>query len=188
MREFEDNERDYSRDEVIFDPDTIEREREAAEEERMRRRIRREIIRVNRGDHDEEIAQERELMEEEEREQSEQEAKQREREMREQRSILRNIATGHFLTTNSAQQYYRYMIIIAAMCFVSIFLTFMSLNADREYRILQERASVLRERSVLVEEQRYGISSKHEVKRMLSERSMELIDLRNNSRLIEKKQ
>ena len=38
-----------------------------------------------------------------------------------------------------------------------------------------------------MEEERYGISSKHEVKRMLEERGIELIDLRNNSRLIEKK-
>ena len=187
MREFEDNQREYSEDEAIFDPETIERERRAAEEEQMRRRIRREIIRVNQGEHDDEIAEERERMAEEERERQEREAREKERERKQQRSIVRNLATGNFLTSDGAQQYYRYMIAIAAMCFFSIFLTFMSLNADRECRILEERASVLRERSVLIEEQRYGISSKHEVKRMLRERNMELIDLRNNSRLIEKK-
>ena len=174
MREYDDIEREYSDDEVAFDPE---------EEERMRRRIRREIIRVNQGERDEEIEAERERMAEEEREKQEAE----EKEKRNQRSIVKNLATGNFLTSEGAQQYYPYLIAIAAMCFFSIFLTFMSLNADRECRILEERASVLRERSVLMEEERYGISSKHEVKRMLEERGIELIDLRNNSRLIEKK-
>ena len=183
MREFDDTEREYSDDEVTFDPEAVERERQAREEERMRRRIRREIIRVNQGERDEELEAERERMAEEEREKQEAE----EREKRNQRSIVKNITTGNFLTSEGAQQYYPYLIAIAAMCFFSIFLTFMSLNADRECRILEERASVLRERSVLMEEERYGISSKHEVKRMLEERGIELIDLRNNSRLIEKK-
>lgn len=183
MREIDDTEREYSDDEVAFDPDAVEREKQAREEERMRRRIRREIIRVSQGERDEEIEAEKERMAEEEQEKREAE----EREKRSQNSIVKNIATGNFLTSEGAQQYYPYLIVIAVMCFFSIFLTFMSLNADRECSILEERASVLRERSVLTEEERYGISSKHEVKRMLEERGIELIDLKNNSRLIEKK-
>lgn len=182
MRDYDDMEREYSADEVAFDPEAVEREKQAKEEERMRRRIRREIIRVNQGERDEEIEAEKERMAEEEREAEE--AKEQER--RSQRSIMKNITTGNFLTSEGAQQYFPYLIAIAAMCFFSIFLTFMSLNADRECRILEERASVLRERSVLVEEERYGISSKHEIQRMLNERGIELIDLKNNSRLIEK--
>ena len=119
MREFNDTEREYSDDEVTFDPEAVERERQAEEEERMRRRIRREIIRVNQGERDEELEAERERMAEEEREKQEAE----EREKRNQRSIVKNLATGNFLTSEGAQQYYPYLIAIAAMCFFSIFLT-----------------------------------------------------------------
>ena len=43
------------------------------------------------------------------------------------------ITTGKILTEGSLP-YHRYFIAIAIMCFFSIFLTFMSLNADREDR------------------------------------------------------
>ena len=178
----DDLEREYSDEEVQFDPEAIEEEKRRADEERMRRRIRREIILVNQGQREAEIEAERQRMAEEE---SERKAKE-EQKRKESRSIVKNLTTGNFLTSDGAQQYYRYFIAIAAMCFFSIFLTFMSLNADRECRILEEHASVLRERSVLIDEERYGISSKHEIERMLKARGIELIDLSNNSRLIEK--
>jgi hypothetical protein len=71
------------------------------------------------------------------------------------------------------------------MCFVSIFLTFMLLNADREYRRKNEYAKVLYERSVLMDERRYNLSSKRAVTERLREYGIELIDLSNDSRVIE---
>ena len=52
------------------------------------------------------------------------------------------ITTGKILTEGSLP-YHRYFIAIAIMCFFSIFLTFMSLNADREYRQRERYASIL---------------------------------------------
>ena len=52
------------------------------------------------------------------------------------------ITTGKILTDGSLPTH-RYFIIIAIMCFFSIFLTFMSLNANREYRQREKYATVL---------------------------------------------
>jgi hypothetical protein len=95
------------------------------------------------------------------------------------------ITTGKILTEGSLP-YHHYFIAIAFMCFFSIFLTFMSLNADREYRQREKYASVLHERVVLREEQRYELSSKSAVTNRLKSHSIELIELSKNSRIIEK--
>ena len=72
------------------------------------------------------------------------------------------------------------------MCFLSIFLTFMSLNANREYRQREQYASVLHERSVLKEEERYSLSSKSVVTKRLEQHGIKLIDLTKESRLLDK--
>lgn len=95
------------------------------------------------------------------------------------------ITTGKILTEGSLP-YHRYFIAIAIMCFFSIFLTFMSLNADREYRQRERYASILHERAVLKEEQRYSLSSKSAVTNRLKQHGIELIDLSKDSRIIER--
>lgn len=95
------------------------------------------------------------------------------------------ITTGKILTEGSLP-YHRYFIAIAIMCFFSIFLTFMSLNADREYRQRERYASILHERSVLKEELRYSLSSKRAVTSRLKRHNIELIELSKESRIIEK--
>jgi hypothetical protein len=95
------------------------------------------------------------------------------------------ITTGRILPKGSLR-FHRLFIAIAVMCFISIFLTFMSLNASREYRKREQYASVLHERSVLKEEERYELSSKPAVTKRLKDHGIELIDLTKNSRLIEK--
>ncbi|MBO7190339.1 MAG: hypothetical protein J6V55_07115 [Alistipes sp.] len=95
------------------------------------------------------------------------------------------ITTGKILTEGSLP-YHRYFIAIAIMCFFSIFLTFMSLNADREYRQRERYASILHERSVLKEELRYSLSSKSAVTARLKKHNIELIELSKDSRIIEK--
>lgn len=95
------------------------------------------------------------------------------------------ITTGKILTEGSLP-YHRYFIAIAIMCFFSIFLTFMSLNADREYRQRERYASILHERAVLKEEQRYGLSSKSAVTNRLKQHGIELVDLSKESRIIER--
>lgn len=95
------------------------------------------------------------------------------------------ITTGKILTEGSLP-HHRYFIAIAVMCFFSIFLTFMSLNADREYRQREQYASVLHERAVLKEELRYNLSSKSAVTSRLKRHNIELIELSKDSRIIEK--
>jgi hypothetical protein len=95
------------------------------------------------------------------------------------------ITTGKILTEGSLP-YHRYFIAIAVMCFLSIFLTFMSLNADREYRQREAYASILHERAILREEKRYSLSSKSEVTSRLKRHGIELVELSKNSRIIEK--
>lgn len=95
------------------------------------------------------------------------------------------ITTGKILTDGSLP-HHKYFIAIAVMCFFSIFLTFMSLNADREYRKREDYASVLHERAVLKEELRYSLSSKSAVTTRLKRHNIELIELSKDSRIIEK--
>jgi hypothetical protein len=176
------NDERYTPEEESYDPEGIAELRRQEEEERLNRRIRREIIRIESGESDEAIEEERQRMEEEEEERKATE----ERKARRSRSILFNIFTGGFLSTDGATKYYRMLIAIAAMCFICIFLTFLSLNADREYRQREKYASVLHERVVLREEQRYELSSKSAVTNRLKSHGIELIELSKNSRIIEK--
>lgn len=92
--------------------------------------------------------------------------------------------SGRMLTDSTLS--FRYFVTIATMCFLSIFLTFMSLNANREYRQREQYASVLHERSVLKEEERYSLSSKSAVTKRLEQHGIKLIDLTKESRLLDK--
>jgi hypothetical protein len=78
------------------------------------------------------------------------------------------------------------LIAIAVMCFICIFLTFLSLNADREYRLLEKRALVLRERAIIFEDRKYSISTREEVNKLLEKHGIELKDLDHDSRVIRK--
>ena len=174
------NDERYTPEEESFDPEGIAELRRKEEEEELRRRIRREIIKVTEAEGDDDLEQERQRLAEEEAEREAEE----ERSKRRQNSILINIFTGGFLSSDSASIYYRMLIAIAAMCFVCIFLTFMSLNADREYSELEIRASVLRERAILFEEQRYDISTREKVDKILERHNIHLVELDEDSRVI----
>ena len=163
------------------------------EEELRKRRIRKEIIRVDaeedEDDEEDEEAEDEDVDddaddEEEDGGDEEQDDDKVDEGAKPSRSIWKHIVTGGFITSDNASQYYRYLIAIAIMCFVSIFLTFMSLNADSEYRRKESELAVLRERSVLKSEERYRISSRDEVVRMLKESDgIEMVDQNNSQRM-----
>lgn len=164
------------------------------EEELRKRRIRKEIIRVDAEEdeddeedeeaEDEDVDDEADDEEEEDGGDEEQDDDKVDEGAKPSRSIWKHIVTGGFITSDNASQYYRYLIAIAIMCFVSIFLTFMSLNADSEYRRKESELAVLRERSVLKSEERYRISSRDEVVRMLKESDgIEMVDQNNSQRM-----
>lgn len=144
-------------------------------------RVKREVIIVNSKASEEEESEEYDSEEAHDEEDGESGDGKR-RTKRERPWML--FTTGGILTEGTLP-YYRYFIAIAVMCFLSIFLTFMSLNADREYRRREKYATVLHERSVLKEEERYSLSSKSSVTKRLKEYGIELVDLSKESRLIE---
>ena len=172
--------RDREREDVIFD---IDAENELAAE--RKRRIRREVVRLDeeptRSGEEEYDEDDYEAAEEEVDDEAGEDVAVTPR----SKSIWQHITTGSFFTSG-AVQYYRYLIAIAVMYFISIFLTFVSLNADREYRKLESYATVLNERSILKEEERFSLSSKHAIEERLRSYGIELIDLSAKSRLIEK--
>ncbi|MBE6203386.1 MAG: hypothetical protein E7135_06995 [Rikenellaceae bacterium] len=174
------------------------------EEELRKRRIRREIVRVEEDDEDDELEEDIDDEIEDDAEDDEQTQiddndeeednadddgddesdEESEEEVQPSKSIWRHIVTGGFITSDGATQYYRYLVAIAIMCFISIFLTFMSLNADSEYRRKERYVSVLRERSVLKSEERYRASSRDEVvRRLAEEHGVVMVDQNNSQRI-----
>ena len=173
-----------------------------------KRRIRREIVRVEEDDEDDELEEdiddeieddaeddeqtqiddndeEEDNAEDDGDDKSEEDSEEEsEEEVQPSKSIWRHIVTGGFITSDGATQYYRYLVAIAIMCFISIFLTFMSLNADSEYRRKERYVSVLRERSVLKSEERYRASSRDEVvRRLAEEHGVVMVDQNNSQRI-----
>lgn len=191
---------------------TRDRRRDIDEEdENRRRRISREIVRVESeidNEEEEEVDEEDEEDEEarpakrplstkrantkaddededdEESEEEDDDEEEDEEDENRSHSLWQHIITGGFIAGDNASQYYRYLIAIALMCFVSIFLTFMSLNADDEYRSKEKHVALLRERSVLKSEERYRVASRDEVvKRLDKEYGIKMVEQESSQRM-----
>ena len=185
------NEDRYTRNEIIADDLDDGASRSTSD---IRRRINREVVRVEEEHPKESIIEEEDdyfedsdveydedaLTEEEEIDQEIEDE-----ETKRPKRLIDHIITGSLLTDGTVP-YYRYFIAIAVMCFLSIVLTFLSLNASNEYRRKEHMVTTLHERSVVKDEQRYGLSSKSAIQERLLEHNIELVDLSKNSRLIEK--
>lgn len=131
-----------------FNPITEEELQAQRESEELDRRIRRMVVRVQSGEADEEIAEDRRL-EEEERAQAEEE----ERKERKRRSGWRwQIFSGTILTSRGMADNYRYFAAIAVMCFISIVVMFAALYADLRYSRAEQDVQLLRERSIRLQE------------------------------------
>lgn len=183
------NEDRYTRNEIIAD-DLDDRASRSTSD--IRRRINREVVRVEEERPEESIEEEDDYFEDGDveydedaltEEEIDQEIK--DEETKRPKRLIDHIITGSLLTDGTVP-YYRYFIAIAVMCFLSIVLTFLSLNASNEYRRKEHMVTTLHERSVVKDEQRYGLSSKSAIQERLLEHNIELVDLSKNSRLIEK--
>ena len=155
-----------------FDPVTDE-ERAAREREvELAGRSRREVLREQSGEADEELRAARE------REQAEEEARQEEQRKEERRrsNIFWLLFSGNILVRKGASEYYRYMICIAAMFFVSIFVMFTALHLDMKYTRLEREVQILRERSIRLQEQRYSRTTHSAIVERLRERGIDLSD------------
>lgn len=155
-----------------FDPADPEEEARRAQDEEIARRVRREVLRIGRGEADEEIradmereAEERAAAEEEER-----------RERKRRASLVRQFLTGTILVREGASRYYVYMICISAMFFVSIAVMFFGLGLDMYHSELVREVQLLRERSLRLEEQRFRATTHAAIVARLRERNILLCE------------
>ncbi len=170
-----------------MEPTTQQSEsKEDSDNEHLRSRIVREVVLVSSQEEQSEEANSNDAIEEIDEEQKSEESEESEEQVTRPRekSLVQHIITGSLLTDGTVP-YYRYFIAIAIMCFLSIMLTFMSLNTSNECRRKEKQITLLHERSVVKEEQRYGLSSKSSITERLKSYNIELVDLSNDSRLIE---
>lgn len=100
---------------------------------------RREILRMQSGEADEDIARDREQEAEEQREREEAE----QRTARKRSRLFWQIFSGNILVNRSVAENYRYFAAIAVMCFVSIVVMFTSLAADMKYSRMEREVQLL---------------------------------------------
>lgn len=161
----------------------VDEEDEENEEDEEARPAKRPLS-TKRAKADDEDEDDEESEEEEDDEEDDDEGDEDEENENRSHSLWQHIITGGFIAGDNASQYYRYLIAIALMCFVSIFLTFMSLNADDEYRSKEKHVALLRERSVLKSEERYRVASRDEVvKRLDREYGIKMVEQESSQRM-----
>lgn len=164
-----------------FNPDREREAQAAAEREALERTIRREVLRVNSGEAEEELQAERELME---AERAEQEAEQ-ERQRRRNANIWRQFFSGRILVHDSVRENYRYIAVIAGMFLASIASLFWTLTLDIRHSRLDTEVQLLHERSIRLQEQCYRRSSHSAIVESLHERGLDLYDPLRPSEVIE---
>ena len=142
-----------------FDPATDADREAAAREAELARKIRREVLRVQRGEADDDLRADREA-EQEQRAEQERAARM---ERRRKSSFLWLLFSGNILVRESFSGYYRYLIYMAVTFFVSIFVMFTALH-------------LVRERSVRLQEQSFRSTTHSAVVRALAERGIPLYD------------
>ena len=164
-----------------FNPITEEELQAQRESEELDRRIRRIVVRVQSGDADEEIAEDRRLEEEERAKAEEEERKERKR-----RSGWRwQIFSGTILTSRGMADNYRYFAAIAVMCFISIVVMFAALYADLRYSRAEQDVQLLRERSIRLQEQLHRRTTHQAIRDSLAARGIDLRDPRQKTSVLE---
>ena len=163
-----------------FNPLTEEELQAQRDSEELDRRIRRMVVRVQSGEADEEIAEDRRL--EEERKEAEEE----ERKERKRRSGWRwQIFSGTILTSRGMADNYRYFAAIAVMCFISIVVMFAALYADLRYSRAEQDVQLLRERSIRLQEQLHRRTTHQAIRDSLAARGIDLKDPRKKRAVVE---
>ncbi len=157
-----------------FDPITPEEREQQARDAEFDRRVRREVLRIQRGEADDDIRADEER-EAAERAAGEERAR---RERRRRSSTFWQLFSGTILLREGVSKYYPYMLSIAGMFFLSIVVMFWSLHLDLKYSRLEREVQVLRERSIRLEEQRYRRTTHSAVAARLRERGIDLQDPR----------
>lgn len=147
-----------------FDPVTPEEEARRAQDEEFARRVRREVLRMERGEAEEDIRHDEEAAEAERRER------------RRRSSTFWQLVSGTILVREEVSRHYSYLLVVAGMFFLSIVVMFWSLHLDRKYSRLEREVQILRERSIRLEEQRYRTTTHSAVVEALAARGIPLYD------------
>ncbi len=161
-----------------------ERERAAAKAERERM-IREQVVRVMSGAAEEDLAEDERLrLEQEAAEQEE-----REREERRQNSwwnkTFKAVFTGEILTNEETRHIYPYLMFVAGMFFLSIFILFTALRLDIKRSRLQDELRVLQEQSVRQSEQLYRATSRGAIIEQSKARGLNLEELPTQTYIID---
>lgn len=164
-----------------FNPDREREEQAVAEREALARTIRREVLRVNSGEADEDLRADREQLEAERAEREAEEERQRKRNA----NIWRQLFSGRILVHDTVRENYRYVGIIAVMFFASIVVLFWTLSLDIRHARLSTEVQLLHERSIRLQEQCYRRSSHSAIVESLHERGLELYDPLRPNEVIE---
>lgn len=164
-----------------FNPLTEEELRQIEEDEEFRRRVRREVRRIQSGEADEDIERDREEEEEQRREQQEQEERKKKRRSR----LFWQLFSGNILLNKSISDNYRYFAAIAAMCFVSIAVMFMVLYSNMRYSQVEREVQLVRERSIRMQEQLYTKTTHAAIKEELKRRGIPLQDPTKATEVVE---
>ena len=155
-----------------FDPVNPEEEARRRQDEELARRVRREVLRMGRGEADEEIRADMEREAAERAEAEERENKERRR----RASLVRQFFTGTILVREGVSRSYPYMLCMAVMLFASIFVMFMALRLDMRHTELEREVQKLRERSIRLEEERFRTTTHSAIVERLRQRNIPLYD------------
>lgn len=164
-----------------FNPPSEEELLRREREEEELRRIRREVLRINSGEADEDIARDLELERAEQQEKQREEARKRLKRSR----LVWQLFSGNILVSGSVAGNYRYFIAIAVMCFVSIAVMFAVLYADMRYTRVERELQLVRERSIRLQEQLYSRTTHDSLVLELKRRGIELQDPQRTRAVLE---
>ena len=155
-----------------FDPITPEELAEREREAELARKIRREVVRIQRGEADDELREDAEREEAERREREEAE----ERERKRASSTFRQLISATIPLRKEASESYPSLLCIAGIFFWSFVVMFCSPPLARRYSRLEREVQMLRERSVRLQQQRYRVTTHSAVAEELRARGIELYD------------
>ena len=159
-------------EDVDIDPEVAEERERASREAELARRIRREVLRVQRGEADDEIREDEDLERSQREELQEREA----RVQRRKASIGGQLLSGKILVPKEGTGYYRYVMFIAVMFFISIVVMFTTLRLDIRHSRLQDQVQILKERATRLQEERFHRTTHSAIVNELDRRGIDLHD------------
>lgn len=165
-----------------FDPLSSEEQERRRQDEEFARRVRREVLRMERGEADDDLRADEEL----EAAQRAEAERHEQRERRRRASTFWQLFSGTILVREGMSRSYPYLLTVAGMFFLSIAVMFWSLHLDMRYSRLERDVQKLRERSIRLREQCFRQTTHSAVVERLRERGLDLHDPETPARTIAK--